>query len=84
MADLDEVSRVIGKLEGEFRSFKDAQQRHYVEVKEYHSTLSDKLERIEKYIEYHRGKTAMLAAAISLVFTLIGWLVKDWFKGGVR
>jgi hypothetical protein len=80
VADLDEVSRAIGKLEGEFRAFRDAQARHYEDAKLYQSTVSDKLEKIERYIEYHKGKTAMLAAAISLVFTLVVGIAKDWFR----
>lgn len=80
MADLDEVSRIIGSLEAEVRAFKEANHRHYLENKEHQATLTEKMEKIEKYIEFHKGKTAMLAAVISLVFTVIVPFLKDWFK----
>lgn len=80
MADLDEISRAIGQLEGEFRTFREMHVGHLAEVKKYQASVSEKLERIEKYIEYHKGKTAMLAAAISLVFTIVVAIVKDFFR----
>ena len=69
MSNLDELSRVIGNIEGTLKELKDTQDKQW-----------KKLEKIESYIIHNKITVTGLAASISTIITVIIAIIKEWWR----
>lgn len=70
MNEIDELSRALGRIEGELEAIKISQTSQW-----------SKLDKIERYIVSHKMMTAGIAGSISMLGTFLVFILNKWFGG---